>query len=141
VQTEILHGQRAILCTRRPRAPGEQGPWMFHLLATPGAMADEPSYETDRARFIGRGRSAADPVMLDSAGHSPALSNTQGSVLDPCVAIRSTLTLSPDESVNVQIISGVADTREAVIVLLEKYCDRHFVERAFELAWFQSQEV
>jgi cellobiose phosphorylase len=41
----------------------------------------------------------------------------------------------------VQIISGVADTREAALALLEEYCDRHFVERAFEMAWFQSQEV
>ncbi len=141
VQTEILPGQRAILCTRRPRTPGEQLPWMFHLLATPGSVADESSYETDRARFIGRGRTAANPVVLDDKGRSSILSNTEGAVLDPCVAIRSTLTLSPDESASVQIISGVAQTREAALVLLEKYCDRHFVERAFEMAWFQSQEV
>jgi cellobiose phosphorylase len=141
VQTEILPGQQAILCTRRPRTPGEQVPWMFHLLAAPGAVVDDPSYETDRARFIGRGRTAANPVVLDSGDRPSTLSNTQGSVLDPCVAIRRTLTLSPDESASVQIISGVADTREAALALLEKYCDRHFVERAFEMAWFQSQEV
>jgi cyclic beta-1,2-glucan synthetase len=41
----------------------------------------------------------------------------------------------------VQIISGIADTREAALALLDKYCDRHFVDRAFEMAWFQSQEV
>src|SRR5690606_17806339 len=81
------------------------------------------------------------PVTLDSGVHPSTLSNTQGAVLDPCVAIRSTLTLSPDESASVQIISGVADTREAALALLEKYGDRHFVERAFEMAWFQSQEV
>ncbi|MDP2760230.1 MAG: glucoamylase family protein [Sideroxyarcus sp.] len=141
VQTEILPEQQAILCTRRPRTPGEQVPWMFHLLAAPGVVADAPSYETDRARFIGRGRTAANPVVLDSGDHPSTLSNTQGSVLDPIVAIRRTLTLSPDESASVQIISGVADTREAALALLEKYCDRHFVERAFEMAWFQSQEV
>ena len=141
VQTEILPAQQAILCTRRPRTPGEQVPWMFHLLAAPGAMSDDLSYETDRARFIGRGRTAANPEALNSAQGSSTLSNSQGSVLDPIVAIRSTLTLLPDASVNVQIISGVADTREAILVLLDKYCDRHFVERAFELAWFQSQEV
>lgn len=141
VQTEILAGQRAILCTRRPRTPGEQVPWMFHLLAAPGSVADEPSCETDRARFIGRGRTAADPVMMDSGDRPQTLSNTQGAVLDPCVAIRSTLTLPADESASVQIISGVADTRDAALALLEKYCDRHFVERAFEMAWFQSQEV
>ncbi|HEX7718761.1 MAG TPA: glucoamylase family protein, partial [Woeseiaceae bacterium] len=59
VQTEILPERQAILCTRRPRTPGEQVPWMFHLLAAPGATTDEPSFETDRARFIGRGRTAA----------------------------------------------------------------------------------
>jgi cyclic beta-1,2-glucan synthetase len=141
VQTEILPERQAILCTRRPRTPGESVPWMFHLLAAPGAVADEPSYETDRARFIGRGRTAANPVVMDSGDSAAVLSNTAGSVLDPIVAIRRTLTLSPDESASVQIISGVADTREAALALLDKYCDRHFVERAFEMAWFQSQEV
>ena len=141
VQTEILPGRQAILCARRRRTPGEQVPWMFHLLAAPGAVAGEPSYETDRARFIGRGRTTANPVVLDSSGSPTTLSNTDGSVLDPVVAIRRTITLSPDASATVQIISGVADTREAALAVLEKYCDRHFVERAFEMAWFQSQEV
>jgi cellobiose phosphorylase len=140
VQTEILPERQAILCSRRRRTPGEQVPWMFHLLAAPGAEAGEPSYETDRAQFVGRGRTAANPVVLDS-NRRAALSNTDGPVLDPIVAIRRTLSLSPDESASVQIISGVADTREAALALLEKYCDRHFVERAFEMAWFQSQEV
>ena len=39
------------------------------------------------------------------------------------------------------VISGVAETREAALALLGKYRDRHFVERAFEMAWFESQEV
>ncbi len=141
VQAEIVHDRQAILCTRRRRTPGEQVPWMFHLMAAPGMVADEPSYETDRAQFIGRGRTPANPVVLDNGEHPSCLSNTDGSVLDPIVAIRRTITLSPDESATVQIISGVADTREAALALLEKYCDRHFVERAFEMAWFQSQEV
>ena len=141
VQTEILPDRQAILCTRRSRTPGEQVMWMFHLLAAPGAVAGAPSYETDRAKFIGRGRTPANPVVLDSIDSGTMLSNTDGSVLDPIVAIRRTLTLPTDESAYVQIISGVADTREAALALLEKYCDRHFVERAFEMAWFQSQEV
>ncbi|HUW26468.1 MAG TPA: glucoamylase family protein [Gallionella sp.] len=141
VQTEILPERQAILCTRRPRTPGEQMPWMFHLLAAPGVAADAPSYETDRAQFIGRGRTAANPLVLDDRDSPPTLSNTAGPVLDPIVAIRRTLTLRADESAVVQIISGVADTREGALALLDKYCDRHFVERAFEMAWFQSQEV
>lgn len=157
VQTEILPDRQAILCTRRPRMPDERMPWMFHLFAAPGVHSDKLSYETDRARFIGRGRTTANPLVLEnndnltpaskgpdmrgSKGISQRLSNTEGPVLDPIVAIRRTLTLSPDESATVQIISGIAATREAALVLLEKYCDGHFVERAFEMAWFRSQEV
>jgi len=138
VQAEILPERQAILCTRRPRTPGENVPWMFHLLVAPGAVADTPSFETDRAKFIGRGRTATNPVVLCGDNR---LSNSEGSVLDPIVAIRSTIILATDESAIVQIISGVADSREAALALLDKYCDRHFVERAFEMAWFQSQEV
>ena len=140
VQTEILPDRQAILCTRRRRTPEERTPWMFHLLAAPGADALAPSYETDRARFIGRGRSAANPLALDNASAAD-LSNTAGSVLDPIVAIRRTIVLAADAVATVQIISGVADTHEAALALLDKYCDRHFVERAFDMAWFQSQEV
>jgi cellobiose phosphorylase len=141
VQTEILPERQAILCTRRRRTPTEQTPWMFHLLAAPGAVTGMPSYETDRTQFIGRGRTAVNPQVLDSKVRPAPLSNTAGAVLDPIVAIRSTITLSSDEVATVQIISGVADTREAALALLDKYCDRHFVERAFEMAWFQSQEI
>jgi len=157
VQTEILPERQAILCTRRPRTPGEKVQWMFHLLVAPGAVSDEPSFETDRAQFIGRGRTAANPVVLKNSHNASRLSkdlvntlsqpqpqplsNTDGSVLDPIVAIRRTIHLSVDEMATVQIISGVAESREAALALLDKYCDRHFVERAFEMAWFQSQEV
>jgi cyclic beta-1,2-glucan synthetase len=141
VETEILPRHRAIICKRRPRTPEETTPWMFHLLVVPGVASGLTSYETDRARFIGRGRTAADPVAFDDGNGSIRLSNTEGPVLDPIVAIRTSVTLSPDESAKVQMISGVAETREEALALLDKYRDRHFVERAFEMAWFESQEV
>ena len=145
VQTEILADRQAIICTRRPRTAGEKVPWMFHLMSAPGAISDDPSFETDRSKFIGRGRTTVNPEVLTNIDLSESatyrLSDTDGPVLDPIVAIRRTLTLSPDISTVVQIISGVAESREAALALVEKYCDRHFVERAFEMAWFQSQEV
>ena len=138
VETEILADRQAILCTRRRRTPEEQPPWMFHLMSAPGVVCDEASYETDRARFIGRGRGADMPIALDGDASS-VLSNSAGSVLDPIVAIRRTVTVPADASASVQIITGIAPSREAAIALVEKYCDRHFVERAFEMALFHSQ--
>src|SRR5204862_2097614 len=80
VQTEIVPARQAILCTRRPRSQGEQTPWMLHLMALHGVDTEEVSYETDRARFIGRGNCVNDPQAMREPG---PLSGSQGSVLDP----------------------------------------------------------
>ncbi len=138
VQTEILHKSRAILCTRRPRAPGEDAPWMFHLMTTQGAHAGEASYETDRDKFIGRARSPINPAAFDRIG---PLSNTSGSVLDPIVAIRGGVVIGADTSANWHIVSGMAETRAAALSLIEKYREPSIAARAFEMAWSHSQLV
>ena len=138
VQTEILRDSQAILCTRRPRAPGEKPPWMFHLMTTQGTPAGDASYETDRAKFIGRCRSVANPAAFDKVA---PLSNTDGAVLDPIVAIRQGVVIESDTSANWHIISGVAETRAAALALIDKYRDPSFAARAFEMAWSHSQLV
>jgi len=138
VQTEIIRPQRAILCTRRPRSLDEHPPWMFHLMAVHGAEVGDVSYETDRMRFVGRGNTIVDPEAMHD---SSALSDSQGSVLDPIVAIRHGIMLDPGESVMINIVSGIGDTRDAVLSLVEKYQDRRLADRAFDLAWTHSQVV
>jgi cyclic beta-1,2-glucan synthetase len=96
VQTEIIREQRAILCTRRPRSQDERVPWMMHLMAVHGAKSGEVSYETDRMRFIGRGNTVVDPQAM-SGCCAGALSGSEGSVLDPIVAIRHRITLDPEK--------------------------------------------
>jgi cellobiose phosphorylase len=135
VQTEILQHERAIICTRRPRSTGEAVPWMFHLMAVHGAEVTGISFETDRMRFIGRGRTLAAPQALSAAG---ALSGTQGSVLDPIVAIRYCITLEPEQSVTIDMVTGIGDTREACVGLVGKYQDRNLADRVFDLAWTHS---
>ncbi|APV50312.1 cyclic beta 1-2 glucan synthetase [Betaproteobacteria bacterium GR16-43] len=132
VQTEIVADRQAILCMRRPRAPDEAVPWMFHLMAVHGAESTEVSYETDRAAFIGRGRTLAAPRAMTDAGR---LSGREGSVLDPVVAIRHRVTLDPEQTVTIDIASGIADTRDAALGLVGKYRDRALADRVFDLAW------
>ncbi|MBI5102415.1 MAG: cyclic beta 1-2 glucan synthetase [Nitrospirae bacterium] len=140
VQTEIIGRQRAIVCNRRPRSLEEHTPWMFHLMTAHGGEITEVSYETDRMKFIGRGRSAANPrAMSGRSTLSGALSGSEGSVLDPIVAIRYRITLDPDASATIDIVSGLAETREGCMGLVEKYQDRRFADRVFDLAWTHSQ--
>ena len=138
VRTEILHDAQAILCTRRKRAPGEKSPWMFHLLTMQGTPAGGMSYETDRANFIGRCRSVAQPAAFDKVA---PLANTAGDVLDPIVAIRQSAVIEPDASANWHVISGMGKTRAAALALIAKYRDPSIALRAFEMAWSHSQLV
>ncbi|MES2263902.1 MAG: glucoamylase family protein [Pseudomonadota bacterium] len=138
VQTEILAQETAILCTRRPRGKDEHAPWMLHLMTLHDAAIKGVSYETDRSLFIGRGNTALAPRALREEG---PLSGAQGSVLDPIVAIRYQIVLEPDESATVDIVTGMTDTREAALHLIDKYQDRHLADRVFELAWTHSQVV
>ncbi|HEY6000989.1 MAG TPA: glucoamylase family protein, partial [bacterium] len=140
VQTEILPRQRSILCTRRPRSQGEHAPWMFHLMAVHGTKIGDVSYETDRMQFVGRGRTVANPqAMSGRARPLGALSGSAGSVLDPIVAIRCRITLDPEESATIDVVSGVGDTRDDCLGLVEKYQDRRLGDRVFDLAWTHSQ--
>jgi cellobiose phosphorylase len=138
IQTEIMPTQGAILCTRRPRSHDERPPSMFHLVAVHGGDCGEISYETDRMRFIGRGNTVANPAAMQTAA---ALSGTEGSVLDPIVAIRYQITLGPEESVTINMVTGVSETREACLGLADKYRDRRLAGRVFDLARVHSRVV
>ena len=138
VQSEILHGQNAVLCMRRPRSLDEQAPTMLHLMAVHDAKSLAVSAETDRSRFIGRTRSAANPLAMEQAGQ---LSGSEGSVLDPIVAIRHRIVLEPEQSVTIDMVTGIAETRAVALDLVEKYQDRHLADRVFELTWTHSQVV
>ena len=76
VQTELAPEQGAILMTRRPRSMDEHPPWMFCMMPMAGGESGACTYETDRARFIGRGRNTRRPAALDERG--PLVGNGRG---------------------------------------------------------------
>ena len=136
VQTEIFPKQQAIICTRRPRSNGEPQPWMFHMMRINAGKINQVSYETDREKFIGRGNTVVNPQAMTTTGN---LSGSQGSVLDPIVAIRYTITLNEDETLVLDMITGISLVKETTQALIDKYQDRLFRDRAFELSWTHSQ--
>jgi cyclic beta-1,2-glucan synthetase len=136
VQTEFLRPRPAVLCTRRPRSEGEKPPWLLNFMVGQGGQQGEVSCETDRARFIGRGRTLADPAALQTI--SP-LSNTTGSVLDPITSLRRVVILAPHETARIDLVMGMAESRDAALALVEKYHNPRMADRALDLAWTHSQ--
>jgi cellobiose phosphorylase len=131
LETEFVTGPGALLARRRPRAADEKPVWAIHV-----ATADEPAdgaveYETDRARFLGRGRTPANPAALEP---TVRLSGTTGAVLDPVFSLRRRVHLEPGGRARIAFVTGAADTREAAIALAERYHDFEAAPRVFASA-------
>ncbi len=109
VQTEFVAEGEALLAFRRPR-DGEEPVWAAHVMTVQGEWVGTVQYETDRARFVGRGRSIRDPLAI--AERRP-LSNTAGTVLDPVFSLRRRLRIAPGTTVHVQLATVVGESRES----------------------------
>ncbi|MGE3316867.1 MAG: hypothetical protein AB7O26_17260 [Planctomycetaceae bacterium] len=136
IETEYIPEQRALLARRRPRDSSQQPIWAVHVLASPQPATTPVEFETDRAKFLGRGRTPRSPLsMLPGT----KLSGTVGPVIDPVFSLRSQLRIEPDATASLAFITAFASTREEAIALADQYHDPRGVQRTFELAWAHSQ--
>ena len=136
VITEYLAEFGALVATRRPRSASEPAIWAAHFAVLGADLASHPQFETDRARFIGRGRCLAQAQAMDTDAR---LSNTVGTVLDPIFALRHRLRIGAGETVEVAFWTVVASSREALLDLIDTHHERNAFERAKTLAWTQAQ--
>ena len=134
IETEWLPQCQALLARRRPRSPHDQPVWAAHLMVIETPPADPPQFETDRARFLGRGRTLENPEAIERA-----LTNSTGSVLDPIFSLRRRVTIAPNERFQFSIVTMVAESREAVMGLVERYSEFRVSTRALETAWTRAQ--
>ena len=136
VQTESLADLGALLATRRVRSAAEPSVWAAHTVVVEGQPGGGAQYETDRGRFLGRGRTIRTPMSIIDGR---PLSNTAGSVLDPIFSLRRRIRLGPGESARLIFSTLVAPSREAAVALADKYRDPATFDRTVTLAWTQAQ--
>ena len=102
--------------------------WMTMLDGRPQGPVE---WETDRARFLGRGRGPEDPQALDGR----PLTGTTGALLDPIVSLRQRVRLAPGAVVRLSLATGVATSRETALALAQRYCDPSATSRTFAPKW------
>ena len=136
IETEFVPEHNAILCRRRPRAADQKPIWALHVLAVEGTSSGPTEFETDRARFLGRGRGADNPAALEP---HVSLSGATGPVLDPIFSLRRRVRIDPGTAANLAFTTAVAPGRDEALALADQYDHFHGVTRAFELAWAHSQ--
>jgi cyclic beta-1,2-glucan synthetase len=140
IQTEALPEQQVLLAYRRARSDKEVPLFVAHRLTfeRSGDVCPQDEnwqFETDRRRFIGRGRTLANPM-----GAMQELGNSQGFVLDPMLALRRSLTLAAGQRLQFSLVLAAGESREQVLLLMDKYCDPHAISRAMDFAWVSAQQ-
>jgi cyclic beta-1,2-glucan synthetase len=135
VETMSIPERDALICVRRPRS-GNDRRYLVHVLSGRARGGPPTQFETDRARFIGRGGSIDRPHALTNGG---VLSNTTGAVLDPVVSLRTTVRLAPGATARLTFTTAYAESEYAARQLVEKYHDRRAIARAIALASTHSQ--
>ncbi len=134
VVTDYLPELGVIIATRRRRSPDEPEVWAAHIAVVEGDESAPIQIETDRARFIGRGRTIGQALMRDTP-----LSGTVGTVLDPIFSIRRRVGVPAGGRARVTFWTMVAATPTALLELVDRHRDPSAFERATTLAWTQAQ--
>jgi cyclic beta-1,2-glucan synthetase len=136
VQTQYIAKLGVLLATRRRRTPDEAEIWASHHVVVEGEVIGEREYETDRARFLGRGRELHEAAAVTDGR---PLSNTVGTVLDPVFALRRRVRIPPGATVRLSFWTSVAASRSSVLDLFDKHQDANAYGRAATLSWTQAQ--
>ena len=132
---QTRYENNTLIAFRRPRHEGKKKIFLMHTLFTEGETLGNIEYETDRVKFIGRGRSLADPRAMDI---NQPLSNSVGAVLDPIMSLRTRVRIDPGKTVTVSYITGVGEKKDNVLKLAEKYRSGSHIHKVKELSWSQS---
>ncbi|MHB9091041.1 MAG: GH36-type glycosyl hydrolase domain-containing protein [Chloroflexota bacterium] len=139
VETEAIAVGNALIAHRKPRSAHDRAIWAGHGLAIPTAKDGKVvavGFETDRARFVGRGRGLENPVAVETN-----LYGAVGPVLDPIFSLRCEVVLDPGEQVELAFVTAAAESREEAVGLVQKFLNLHVAGQALEAAADRGQMV
>ena len=137
VQTEWDAAHGLLLATRRRRSDSQAQVWSAQALQVEGHAITDATHETDRARFLGRGRTLRNAVAMQPG---IALSNTTGCVLDPVFSLRHGFTLAPGASIQLLLWTQLAESRDGAIALGDQLQQAGAAERLFNEATRHAQD-
>lgn len=134
VVTDFLPELGVIVARRRRRSPADPEIWAAHIAVVEGREWAPVQIETDRARFLGQGRTTGDAAMARTA-----LSQTTGTVLDPIFATRRSVIVPPGGTARVAFWTMVADNPDTLLDQVDRHREASSFGRAVTLSWTQAQ--
>ncbi len=136
VRTEIGKRGDVIRAVRNKRNPNEPDMWVAHLIVDNSGSSRHTEFETDRRRFIGRGRTLAEAQAFDAGA---SLSGTDGFTLDPVLSLRRVVRVPAGKKVSVIYWTIAAPSREEVDMAIDRYRHPDAFSHEMVHAWTRAQ--
>ncbi|MDM9624461.1 glucoamylase family protein [Rhizobium sp. S152] len=136
VKTEIGKRGDVIRVERNKRDPNEPSMAVAHLIVDSAGSSRHTEFETDRRKFLGRGRSLANAAAFDPGA---TLSGTDGFVLDPVLSLRRTVRVPAGKKVTVIFWTIAAPSRNEVDQAVDRYRHADAFNHELVQAWTRTQ--
>lgn len=145
IESEYLPEYHALLFRRRPRAATDEPLFLLHMLVSENgpdlagleSLSGLPhgrGHESDRAKFLGRGRTSRHPLAL-----TDGLSQITGATLDPIMALSQSVTIAPRTTVRLAFITLATPSRRQALEWAGRYRQWLMLERTFVRARNQAE--
>ncbi|QFY61808.1 protein ndvB [Rhizobium grahamii] len=136
VKTEVGKRGDVIRAERNKRDPNEPNMAVAHLIVDSAGTSRHTEFETDRRKFLGRGRSLANAAAFDAGA---TLSGTDGFTLDPILSLRRTVRVPAGKKVSVIFWTIAAPTRNEVDQAVNRYRHADAFNHELVQAWTRTQ--
>ncbi|SEH20883.1 glucoamylase family protein [Rhizobium sp. NFR12] len=136
IRTEIGKRGDVIRAWRNKRDLSDPDMIVAHLAADNAGSSRPTEYETDRRKFLGRGRTLSEAAAFDPGA---SLSNTDGFTLDPILSLRRTVRVPAGKKVSVIFWTIAAPRREDLDKAIEHYRHAETFQNELTQAWTRTQ--
>lgn len=140
IESEFLEKEGILLFRRRPRSADEKHVYLAHFFTSNSEDVSLTGYETDRAKFLGRGGTTRRPLVFSTSTQTSVLSGTTGSTLDPICTLQAEVILEPYKTVQVAFITLAANSRKEALGLARRYQRWSQISRASQDIRLQAEE-
>ncbi|MGK9051620.1 GH36-type glycosyl hydrolase domain-containing protein [Neorhizobium petrolearium] len=136
IQTEIGKRGDVIRAWRNKRNPNDPDMIVAHLAADNAGSARPTEFETDRRKFLGRGRTLGEAAAFDPGA---TLSGTDGFTLDPILSLRRVVRVPAGKKVSVIFWTIAAPKRDELDQAIERYRHPDAFQTELTQAWTRTQ--
>jgi cyclic beta-1,2-glucan synthetase len=139
IESEFLERDQLLLFHRRPRSADEKPIYLAHFFTSNDERVGLTGYETDRAKFLGRGGTTRRPAVFSTPNQASLLSKTTGATLDPICALQAEVVISPYQTTQIAFITLAAHSRKEAIELARRYRRWSQLSRAVQETRLQAE--